>query len=397
MTNTHINRREWLKKGVLTLGSIALIPSDIWANTVIEAQRHNQKFLYQNSLFDEFTPPELPDLSTVKARLIWNENPYGPSKKAAKAFQERVFDGNHYSWKALYQLIEKIATKEQVKPSQIMMGPGSSDLLEKTALVLFQEKGGNVVSADPSYMSLVHVAKACGGNWKSIKLTKDYQHDLDAMEAAIDEQTKLVYITNPNNPTATITDAKKLKDFCARVSEKVPVFIDEAYIELSDAGHKNSMVSLVAEGKNVMVARTFSKIHGMAGLRIGYMMASEPLLEKIQKITRGGMGITGPTIAAASASMDDTEFLDSCKQKIAEGRTYTTNFLKDMGITCMPSQTNFLMFPIELDGNEFLEKIYAEKVVARAFRFWDQNWCRVSIGTMEEMKIFTKTISQILA
>ncbi|MHA7058674.1 pyridoxal phosphate-dependent aminotransferase [Aquimarina sp. M1] len=396
MTTTQIDRREWLKKGVLAFGAMAFVPSEIWSNAVIEAQQNNQKFLYQNPVFDEFTPPEFPDLSTVKARLVWNENPYGPSKKAAEAFQKKVFDGNHYSWKPLGELTQKIAKKEGVKANQIMMGPGSSDLLEKTALVLFQN-GGNIVSADPSYMSLVSVARAFGGDWKSIKLTEDYQHDLEAMEAAIDAQTKLVYITNPNNPTATITDAKKLKDFCSRISEKVPVFIDEAYIELTNAGAANSMVSLVAEGKNVLISRTFSKIHGMAGLRIGYMLGATTLLEKIQEITRGGMGITGPTIAAASASMDDTEFLTSCKQKIIEARAYTVDFLKQMEITCMPSETNFLIFPIQMDGNEFLEKIYDKKVVVRAFTFWDQNWCRVSVGTMEEMKIFTESISEILA
>jgi len=396
MITTQINRREWLKKGFLTFGAMALVPSEIWSNTVIDARQNNRKFLYQNPVFDEFTPPEFPDLSTVKARLVWNENPYGPSKKAAKAFQEKVFDGNHYSWKPLGELVKKIAKKEGITAEQIMMGPGSSDLLEKTALVLFQH-GGNIVSADPSYMSLVSVAKAFGGNWKAIKLTEDYQHDLEAMEAAIDDQTKLVYITNPNNPTATITDAKKLKDFCKRVSDKVPVFIDEAYLELSDKGEANSMVSLIAEGKNVLISRTFSKIHGMAGLRIGYMLGSTVLLEKIQKITRGGMGISGPTIAAANASMDDTEFLASTKQKIIDAKTYTTNFLKEMGITPMPSETNFLIFPIQMDGNEFLEKIYDKKVVVRAFKFWDQNWCRVSIGTMEEMKIFTESISEILA
>ncbi|UZO80159.1 histidinol-phosphate aminotransferase family protein [Aquimarina sp. ERC-38] len=395
MRTTQINRRDWLKKGFLTFGAMTIVPSEMWSNTVINAQQNNRKFLYQNSVFDEFTPPKFPDLSTIKARLVWNENPYGPSKKAAKAFQEKVFEGNHYSWKSLGELVKKIATKEGVEPDQIMMGPGSSDLLEKTALVLFQN-GGNVVSADPSYMSLVSVAKAFGGDWKAIKLTADYQHDLEAMEAAIDDQTKLVYITNPNNPTATLTDTKKLKDFCARVSEKVPVFIDEAYIELTDGDVANSMVSLVAEGKNVLISRTFSKIHGMAGLRIGYMMGATTLLEKIQEITRGGMGISGPTIAAAYTSIDDTEFLVSTKQKIVEARTYTTNFLKEMGIVPMPSETNFVIFPIDMDGNEFLEKIYDKKVVVRAFKFWDQNWCRVSIGTMDEMKIFTESISEIL-
>lgn len=395
MSTSNLHRRDWLKKMALSVGAVAVAPTALWAATVEEAQKNNQKFLYRNTSFDEFTPPRMPDLSTVKARLVWNENPHGPSKLAAKAFQEAVWDGNHYSWSTLGQLVQKIADKEGVTPDNIMMGPGSSDLLEKTALVYFRE-GGNVVSADPSYMSLVSVAKASGGSWKAVKLTEDYQHDLKAMEEAIDDDTKLVYITNPNNPTATQTDTEDLKDFCRRVSKKVPVFIDEAYLELAPEGMDASMAPLVAEGYDVFVARTFSKIHGMAGLRMGYMLGKKESLEAINDITRGGMGIAGPTIAAASASMDDEAYLTDCKNKIKEARDYTTSYLESRGFDYMPSSTNFVIFPIPMEGDAFLEKIYDKKVVVRAFRFWDQNWCRVSMGTMEEMKYFTDAIEEIL-
>ncbi|MFI8379678.1 pyridoxal phosphate-dependent aminotransferase [Leeuwenhoekiella sp. NPDC079379] len=395
MNSSELPRRDWLKKITLSMGALALAPTALWANSVESARAKNQKFIYQNPVFDEFTPPRFPDLSTVNARLVWNENPYGPSKLAAKAFQDAVWDGNHYSWSSLSNLVDKIAAYEGVSTDQIMMGPGSSDLLEKTALVLFQN-GGNVVSADPSYMSLVSVAKAAGGSWKPIKLTADYQHDLEAMEAAIDKDTKLVYITNPNNPTATLTDTAKLKDFCSRVSEQVPVFVDEAYLELAPEGLDASISSLVAAGKNVFVTRTFSKIHGMAGLRMGYMLGKKESLSAINEITRGGMGIAGPTVAAASASMDDTEYLNMCKTKIKEARDYTTAYLEKRGFEYMPSSTNFIIFPIDMDGDTFLEQIYERKVVVRAFKFWNQNWCRVSMGTMEEMQYFTNAIDEIL-
>ena len=391
-----LNRREWLKRGALAMGAVAIAPTDLWAKSVAEAQSKNNKFLfkYSNS-FNEYTPPKFPDLKTVKARLVWNENPHGPSKMAAEAFQEAVMEGNHYSWGSLGELIKQISEYEGVEPANVMMGPGSSDLLEKTALVKFQH-GGNVVSGDPSYMSLVSVAKAAGGNWKAVKLTDDYQHDLKAMEEAIDKDTKLIYITNPNNPTATMTDTEDLKDFCKRVSKKVPVFIDEAYIELSPEGMNASMAPLVAEGYDIYVARTFSKIHGMAGLRVGYMLGNKKSLEEINDITRGGMGITGPSIAAASASMKDEAYLKNCKSKIEEARDYTTAYLERRGMDYMPSNTNFVIFPIDMEGDEFLEKIYEKKVVVRAFKFWDQDWCRVSIGTMKEMKYFTEAIDEIL-
>lgn len=393
--NTTSSRRNWLKKSAIAVGAMAFAPQQIWANSVEAAQRENRKFLYHKSTFNEFTPPKMPDLSTVNARLVWNENPHGPSKLAAQAFQRAVWDGNHYSWSTMSDLVAKIATYEGVEESQIMMGPGSSDLLEKTALVHFQN-GGNVISADPSYMSLVSVAKAAGGSWKAVKLTPDYQHDLPAMEAAIDADTKLIYITNPNNPTATITDTKALMDFCSRVSEKVPVFVDEAYIELSDGGLANSMAPLVAQGKNVFVSRTFSKIHGMAGLRLGYMLGKKESLAAINEITRGGMGISGPTIAAGLASMDDTEYLTSCKTKLVEARDFTTSYLESRGFDFMPSQTNFVMFPTDMPGDAFLEKIYDKKVVVRAFKFYEQDWCRVSMGTMKEMVYFRDAIDDIL-
>ena len=269
MKSTNYSRRNWLKKGTLTLGALALVPHEIWSRNVEIAQNTNNTFLYNtNNYFNEFTPPVLKEETSLTI-LRANENPYGPPPKSAKAFQKEVFGGNRYSWKTLTNLKEIIAKNEGIDTDQILMGPGSSDLLEKVAMVFFQ-KGGNVISADPSYMSLIMVTKSVGGTWKSFKLLEDSQHDLDAMEAAIDSNTKLVYICNPNNPTGSITNAKKLKDFCSRVSEKVPVFVDEAYIELSKNGIKDSMNSLVAEGKNVIVARTFSKIHGMAGLRVGY-------------------------------------------------------------------------------------------------------------------------------
>ncbi|MFI2741528.1 pyridoxal phosphate-dependent aminotransferase [Zhouia sp. PK063] len=398
MKSTLNSRREWFKKSALAVGALAFTPKEVWSAAVDEAQFKNHKFLNNayNSDFKEYTPPKFPDLSTVKARLVWNENPYGPSPKAAEAFQKAVFEGNHYSWSTLGKLVDKLAKKEGVSPENIMMGPGSSDLLEKTAMVYFKN-GGNVISADPSYMSLVAVAKACGGAWKPVKLTKDYQHDLDAMEAAIDANTKLIYITNPNNPTATITDTKKLYDFCDRVSDNVPIFIDEAYMDLTDNGLADSMAPLVAKGKNVFVARTFSKIHGMAGIRVGYMLGNKDALKAINEVTRGGMGITGPSIAAASASLDDETFLESCKTKIAEARQFTFDLLDKKNIPYMPSQTNFVLFPIAMDGNEFLEKIYDKKIVVRVFKFWDQTWCRVSMGTMKEMKYFADALNEIIA
>lgn len=352
-----------------------------------------------NAIYSPFFKEYLPNLESgmpdLVAKLNANENPYGPSPMALEAFKNAAAGGNRYAWMELFQLMGKIADFEGVQSKNIMMGPGSSDLLEKTAMVLFMN-GGNIVSADPAYMSLIRVAESVGATWKPVPLKEDWSHDLKAMEEAIDADTKLVYICNPNNPTGTITQHQELVDFCSRVSQKVPVFVDEAYLWFLEDGAKKSMVSLVNEGKDVIIARTFSKIHGMAGLRVGYIVAQESTLDKLQNITRGGMGISYPSVYAAMAAMDDVAFIDKSRTLNAECREYIYNSLDQMGIEYVPSHTSFLIFPIEMEGKSFLDKMTELKVGVRAFEFMGENWCRVSMGTMDEMKMFTAALNKVL-
>lgn len=397
METTSLNRRDWLKKGLLTAGGVIAAPYVSFAETA-SAPLHldKQGNAIYSPFFKEYLVEESRTFPVLEAKLNANENPYGPSPMGLEALKKAASGGNRYAWKELFQLVDKIAEFEGVSSKNIMMGPGSSDLLEKTAMVLFMN-GGNVVSADPAYMSLIRVAEAAGGTWKPVPLKEDWSHDLDAMEAAVDKDTKLVYICNPNNPTGTITDSKKLFDFCSRVSEKVPVFVDEAYLWFLEDGAKQSMVSLINEGKNVIIARTFSKIHGMAGLRVGYAVAQESTLDKLQKITRAGMGISYPSVFAAMGAMDDAEFLESSRIKNEACREYVYQELTKMGIEYVPSYTSFMIFPIEMEGKEFLQKMTELKVGVRAFEFMGKKWCRVSMGTMDEMKLFTKALDKVIA
>ncbi len=395
----NIDRRSLLKSGLLTLGGIAVAPhlkAGAFANAPLYLDRSNR--IYRSPLMREhFLPGQtLENLDTSKmiAKLNANENPYGPPAPAMQAVKDSVSGGNRYAWRELTDLVSKIATKEGVTPDHIMMGPGSSDLLEKVAIVLFKD-GGNVVSADPSYMSLMNVAEAIGGKWKPVPCNDDWSHNLKAMEAAIDKDTKLVYICNPNNPVAMITPGKELEDFCSRVSEKVPIFIDEAYIELAVGADTKSMVGLLQQNKNVIIARTFSKIMGMAGLRIGYIAAQPKFLEQIQAVTRGGMGISFTSIAAASAAMDDKTFQDNTRKLNHEAKQYLLGNLDKMGYKYIPSYTNFVMFPISMNGKEYLKKMGEKGVMVRSFDIHDKTYCRVSIGTMDEMKMFVSALQDI--
>jgi len=396
METKKINRRNWIKTGLLTAGGVVASPYLGFSKNNLPLQLDQHGNAIYSPFFKEYLPNDLREFPVLAAKLNANENPYGPSPFALEALTKSASGGNRYAWKELFQLMDKIAAFEGVERKNVMMGPGSSDLLEKTAVTLFTN-GGNVVSADPAYMSLIRVAEAAGGTWKSVPLKDDWSHDLDAMEKAIDSDTKLVYICNPNNPTGTITSTEELTAFCSRVSEKVPVFIDEAYLGFLEDSAKQSMVSLIKEGKDVIIARTFSKIHGMAGLRVGYAVAQEQRLIDLQKITRAGMGISYPSVFAAISAMDDETFINESRERNAACRNYVYESLTKMGIEYVPSYTSFLIFPIEMEGKAFLEKMTAEKVGVRAFNFMNKNWCRVSMGTMEEMKLFTQALNKVLA
>lgn len=390
MNSSSFNRRNWLKQTGLGAGALMF-----GAQVVPWTSKANPAFgmtpLYQPSLIETHKVIER-DLIELKARLLANENPYGPSPKAIEALKEAAIKGNRYVYNSSKEFAETLAEKEGVTGKQILISPGSTDILEKFAFATCL-KGGNVISADPGYMSIVNTARAIGATWKNIPLKDDYSHDLKAMEKAVDSETRFVYICNPNNPTGTITPIEEIKAFAKKVSKKVPVFIDEAYIELMDGGE--SAVSLVQEGYDVVICRTYSKIHGMAGLRIGYMVASEERVDKIQELVRTEMGISVTSLHAAIASTKDLEFQEKTKTLNAEARNYVFNSLQDLGYKPIPSHTSFILYPINIPTKDFAEKMLSMGVGIRVFTINDKPYSRVSMGTMDEVKLFVDSLDQI--
>lgn len=374
----------------MAVGSLSLAPS------LALAGNSNLHSYHPQSRLKEYLPAFSYNEARLVAKLNANENPYGPSPKVIKAISDSVSLGNRYGHGEAKILIDMIAEKEGVTPDHIMMGPGSSDLLEKTAFVQFRN-GGNIVSADPAYMSIMRTAQSLGATWKPTPLTLDYQHDLDAMAKEVDSDTKLVYVCNPNNPTGSITDPAKLKAFCAKTSEKVPVFVDEAYLEFLDDPEANSVVGLVAEGKDVIVARTFSKIHGMAGLRIGYMVAQPERIKSITSLVRSTMGLCVTSLNGAIASMKEQSFLANCRKMNTECREYTASEIGALGYDIIPSNTSFMIFPIAMEGQTFMKGMYDEGVGIRVFNIDNKPWCRVSMGTMDEMQQFVESFKKITA
>ncbi|MCB0839470.1 MAG: histidinol-phosphate aminotransferase family protein [Bacteroidetes bacterium] len=384
--STSQSRRQWLKSSLLFSAGAAAFPASAWAADS-----------------PEFSYPEAPEVwmpereaAAVTIRLNANENPYGPSDKARLAIVDALKLGNRYPWLHTPELVSMIAKKEGLKEENILLGAGSSELLAKAGFAFGMAAGAQVISANPTFMSLMRYAQVAGAKWVPVELTAKYAHDFDAMEAAMKGENNLMYICNPNNPTGTLTPANDIEAFCKRVSKHAPIFCDEAYNEFLDEPKKHSMVHLINEGYPVMVAKTFSKIHGMAGLRIGYLMGRKEEIEKVAAFDGRGMTLAATSVKAAIASYQDEEFVKECLAKNAAVRKHVCQGLENMGIEYIPSYTNFMMFKIPMSTQAFIGEMQSHGVGIRGWEMKGGPWCRVSMGTMDEMDGFLAALKKVV-
>lgn len=385
----NINRRDWLKKSLIATAGLSAASTYIQraqANPTVRRELQmslSPDFQLENS-FVGINPPVV-----MKARLGANENPWGPSAKTKEALIEAVGVSNRYGMQSRAALVKLIAEKEGVPENYILLGAGSSELL--TASMVAYGLKGKIICGDPCYIS---------GNeekipMEKVPLTKDYQYDLDAIAGRLNGSQSLVYITNPNNPTGAMLPADQLTAFINKVSDKTPVLVDEAYIDYAKNPKTDCMVASINAGKNVLILRTMSKLYAFAGLRVGYAIAKPEILKTIAPYCSGGFDISVPSFAAAVAALKDTDFQHLTLTNTAESKKYLYDFLTKAGYSYVPSSANFVLFPIKMKGQDLMSKLMAEGVMVRRWEFDRQHWCRVSIGTMDEMKAFAEAFSKI--
>ncbi|HXF04607.1 MAG TPA: histidinol-phosphate transaminase [Blastocatellia bacterium] len=326
----------------------------------------------------------------VRAKLDNNENPYGPSERARRAIVEALNEGCRYPGPQWKELEEMIAKKEGVSPDHVLLGSGSSEILRMAAMA-YGPQGGELLTAYPTYEGLENAARTVGGYVHRVPLDKNMAHDLDEMDRRTTQAVRLVFVCNPNNPTGTIIPADRLRAFCREVSRRTVVFVDEAYYEYVEAPEYGSMIDLVREGHNVIVSRTFSKIHGLAGLRIGYAFARPDIVARLRQFrTTYSINVLG--VRAALASYQDVEFQAFSRRKNAEGREALYRLLETLGYRYVPSHTNFVFFHLKHELQPFRELMQKQGIlVARLFPPYT-DWCRVSIGTPEEMRAFAEAL-----
>jgi histidinol-phosphate aminotransferase len=280
----------------------------------------------------------------------------------------------------------------KVSEDQVLITAGSGEGL---AMLARHFNKGNIVTADITFGVLPNTAKKAGTKVIEIPLTKEKVHDLPAMMKAINSETQLVYICNPANPTATILKADELKRFCEEASKKTVVLIDEAYNEFLDNSGSQSMIGLIEKNPNVLVIKTFSKIHAMAGLRIGFVIGHPTLIKKLQPdyFQSSQLAVSVLSLAAAMASLNDEPHKLMSKQNNEAARKYTMDAMKKMDIQFIPSYTNFIFYPVKNYPGEYSADMFDKhKIIMRSNKYSDGQWARVSIGTMDEMKQFIQVI-----
>jgi histidinol-phosphate aminotransferase len=315
--------------------------------------------------------------------LCWNENPYGPSPAARAAIAQSIADGCRYPDDENPRLVSLLAEKEGFAADHIVTGTGSGELLRAVGMRAARQRG-EIVAAEPTYTELTEYAQQLGATLKLVPVDKQLSHDLSAMHAAVSSKTRVVYICNPNNPTGTMVDSATIAAFVAALPDHVTTVIDEAYIEFVEG--IPSSASLVTGPKRVVVLRTFSKLHGMAGIRYGYGIARPEVIEEISAAR-----MTTPNIFAvrgAIASLGDKEFLANCRRRIVASRARLTAELARLHFPYAEPHGNFVFFDTGAPIEQFTEFMRLRNIaVGRRFPPYE-NWCRVTIGTDPQIDAF---------
>lgn len=327
-------------------------------------------------------------------RLSANENPYGPSPAALQAITDSFQVACRYPDHANDELIEALAKMNGVPGEQILLGDGSSEVLQLCALTFTGAKEGPLVAADPTFEALLNLSAANGAQVIKVPLTPRWAHDLAKMRAAA--KGGLIYICNPNNPTASITPKDELRDFIAKTPRDTTILVDEAYFHFADSPDYESVIPLVKDHPNLIVARTFSKVYGMAGLRCGYCVAQKETLAKMRK-EQSWDSVNIMALVAAIASVKDDAVVQNGRKLNGDAKAFTLREIDSLGFKTIPSQANFIMIDVKKPVTPLIAGMKQHKVqVGRLFPTLP-NYMRVTIGKQAEMEAFVGAFREVVA
>ena len=341
--------------------------------------------------------------STGIVRLSSNENAYGPSAKALKAMTDSFPIACRYPDEHADGLLESVAKLNNVSTDQILLGDGSGEILKLCAVAFTGPAAGDstnhaghgkLIAADPTFEAILNHAQIGGAEVVKVPLTADFEHDLPSMAAAA--QDGLIYVCNPNNPTASITPKSKIRDFIAQVPPQTIILVDEAYLHYVDSTDYETVIPLVKDHPNLIVARTFSKIYGMAGLRCGYCVAQKQTIDRMRP-HQPWDSINILALAAAVASLNDADQVPNGRRLNTEAKAFTISELDKLGYKTIPSQANFIMTDMKRPVPPLIAAMKQHNVeVGRLFPALP-NHMRITIGKKSEMESFLAAFRQVMA
>jgi histidinol-phosphate aminotransferase len=334
-------------------------------------------------------------------KLASNENPFGPSPRATEAIRAAAQQVNFYPDNDAVDLRLKLAERFQMKPEQVLVAAGSTELINDLARILLRP-GLNAITSRLSFIIYPIATQASGGRLIEVP-TRDNAYDLEAIAGAIDKDTRLIYLANPNNPTGTMFDAAALDHLLERVPENVIVALDEAYSDFAThfAASRGVVYSRAIEyvragRENLVVLRTFSKAHGLAGLRIGYGFGAAELMGYLGRV-RTTFSVSSVAQAAALAALDDEAHVRRALDNNAAGASYLTRALAEMGYRVAPTWANFVYVDLGEEAVPIAKRVQEQGVITRPLAPWGApNAIRVTIGTPEQNEFFVSAFRRVM-
>jgi len=330
-------------------------------------------------------------------KLASNENPFGPSPKAIAAVREAAEKMHIYPDGASHDLKEAISKKLDLPFENLIMGNGSDELLHLIGLVFLSSENDELIVGEPSFSRYDAAAQIAPSILTKVPLDTSYRHDLNAMSQAVTEKTRLIIIANPNNPTGTIVRKGEFDRFLDSIPDHIAVVLDEAYFEFAqDADDFPSARDYVAQGRNVIGLRTFSKAYGLAGIRIGYGFGPASVIDGINRV-REPFNTNSLAQAAAIAALDDDDHVSKTVLNNRKGLDYLSNIFQSVGARPMESFANFMYADLGQPAKPIFEALLARGVITRSGHALGNPTCiRVSVGTDEEMQIFAEELTTVL-
>jgi histidinol-phosphate aminotransferase len=323
-------------------------------------------------------------------KLASNENPLGPSPKAVLAIKKALFKINRYPEGSCFYLRQALSKKLKLKPGNLIFGNGSDEIID-IIIKTFSSPGDQILTSEVTFLEYKIIALQ-NGRLVTTAPMKDFRYDLAAIKTGITPKTRIIFIANPNNPTGTYLNKQEVENFISGLPEDILVVFDEAYLEFVEKKDLPRTLDYALNRKNVVVLRTFSKIYGLAGLRIGYGIANQGCIAYLERC-RQPFNVNTLAQEAARAALSDTDFVNQTKKLVSEGKRYLERELKGLGLEFIPSAANFILIDLKEDGLKVSKELLKNGVIVRDMRQYGlNNFIRVTVGLRKENEKFVKEL-----